>query len=371
MGIGFQEEILLDILSRLPMLPLLRFKCVSKFWKTLISDPYFIMKHQSHHKNDLNSQKLLVVEDMTTFFSSSLSTVQLVEDVQNLDCVSNIKPFDNCNIYGCCDGLVLLGFVNRYDKQLLLWNPSTRESTVLPHPEFTPGRTTFGLGYDATSDGYMILKLDRGSDDIDLPASYEILALKSGSWRKIRNFPTMVCPNTGYVLEIDPIDADHNMEPLAFLHGAFHWLGLSYGYSLVSFSSSDKVFREIPLLEPTEYSTYNMRESDYGVSVLGGMICFYCTYCSWQMEGTFKLWVMKDYGVKESWTEVFTLQEAHLCSIVPKYRFADGEVLLCCRLNNRSVFRTSKGPFGLWPQIDIYQEGIVYIESLISPKSLC
>ncbi|XP_060190862.1 putative F-box protein At1g50870 [Lycium barbarum] len=132
MGVGFQEEILLDILSRLSVLPLLRFKCVSKFWKTLISDPYFIMKHQSHHKNDLNSQKLLVVEDMTTFFSSSLSTVQLVEDVQNLDCVSNIKPFDICNIYGCCDGLVLLGFVNRYDKQLLLWNPSTRESTVLP-----------------------------------------------------------------------------------------------------------------------------------------------------------------------------------------------------------------------------------------------
>lgn len=133
MGIGFQEKILMNILSRLPVLPLLRFKCVSKFWKTLISDPYFNMKHLRHHENDLNSQKLLVgVNWLTLFSSSSLSTVQLVEDVQNHDCPSNCKPVHCCNIYGYCDGLVLVGVSNRYDKELLLWNPSTRIDSTSP-----------------------------------------------------------------------------------------------------------------------------------------------------------------------------------------------------------------------------------------------
>ncbi|KAK4736664.1 hypothetical protein R3W88_000361 [Solanum pinnatisectum] len=128
MGIDFQEEILMDILSRLLVLPLLRFKCVSKFWKRLISDAYLNMKHQRHHKNDLNSQKILVTVHMVTFFSSfSLSTVQLVEDVQNFDCPTNCIPDHYSNIYGSCNGLVLVDIYNRYDKQLLLWNPSTRD----------------------------------------------------------------------------------------------------------------------------------------------------------------------------------------------------------------------------------------------------
>ncbi|KAG5628898.1 hypothetical protein H5410_000615 [Solanum commersonii] len=112
-------------------------------------------------------------------------------------------------------------------------------------------------------------------------------------------------------------------------------------------------------------------KSNYGVSVLRGTFCFYCTHYRWRnMEGTFQLWIMKDYGVKESWTEIINLKETHFHSIVPKYRFADGDILLCCKLDGHSVFMTSKGPFGLWPQIDIYQDGVVYTESLIFPKSL-
>ncbi|MCD7462271.1 hypothetical protein HAX54_048160 [Datura stramonium] len=170
-------------------------------------------------RNDLNSQKLLVALNMDSFFSSSsLSTVQLVDDVQNLDYPSNFEPVDSCSIY-----------------------------------EFAPGNTTFILGYDATSGDYKIFKPDRGSDDIDLPPSYEILALKSGSWRKIRNYPTRVCPRTGYTLEICPkFDEDNNTEPLAFHHGAFHWLG-------------------------------------FRIVILVGMLCVYSTHYNLQMEGNFKL----------------------------------------------------------------------------------
>ncbi|KAK4737114.1 hypothetical protein R3W88_000811 [Solanum pinnatisectum] len=45
-----------DILSRQPMRSLLRVKCVSTLWMTLIFESYFSMKHLNHARNDKNSQ---------------------------------------------------------------------------------------------------------------------------------------------------------------------------------------------------------------------------------------------------------------------------------------------------------------------------
>ncbi|KAI8535748.1 hypothetical protein RHMOL_Rhmol10G0197900 [Rhododendron molle] len=44
------QEILTDILSRLPVKFLCRFKCVSRSWKTLISSPYLAKTHLNRTK---------------------------------------------------------------------------------------------------------------------------------------------------------------------------------------------------------------------------------------------------------------------------------------------------------------------------------
>ncbi|KAM3199274.1 hypothetical protein P3L10_031634 [Capsicum annuum] len=184
-SVPLQEEIIMEILSRLPVRSLLRFKCVSKCWMTLISEPYFTLKHRNRAKNDQNSQKFLVsrkdlLEDEFSLYCSSLSSVQRIEEVQKLDCPSNGKPWRSCKLYCCYDSLVLIAVFNYCDKtnQRLLWNPSTRESIVLPDQKFSLERRwcTWGLGYDSVSNDYKILK-------IDLESCSEILALKSGSWR--------------------------------------------------------------------------------------------------------------------------------------------------------------------------------------------
>ncbi|PHU24664.1 hypothetical protein BC332_09771 [Capsicum chinense] len=180
MEVRLQEEIIMDILSRLPVLSLLRFKCVSKYWMTLISEPYFTLKHLNHAKNNQSSQKILV-----------------------------------------------------------------------------------------------------------LHAHCEILALKSGSWRKIDKRPSGVSP----VLS-DTEDSG------AFVHGAFHWLDSLLKNSLISFRISNEVYGEIPLPEGMSL-VFNVNYINGG-SALEGMLCVYSTHIRRGIH-TFKLWILKDYDVKESW----------------------------------------------------------------------
>ncbi|KAG5630155.1 hypothetical protein H5410_001872 [Solanum commersonii] len=71
-----------DILNRLPMRSLLRFKCVSKLGMTLILEPYFSMKHLNHARNDKNSQKILV--NQWDYYSWRLGYNPSSEDRKNL-----------------------------------------------------------------------------------------------------------------------------------------------------------------------------------------------------------------------------------------------------------------------------------------------
>ncbi|KAG5594097.1 hypothetical protein H5410_035329 [Solanum commersonii] len=297
-----------EIFSRLPMQSLLLFKCVSKLWMTLISEPYFKINHLNHARNDDNSQKILV--------NQWYYHIDKVEQVQKLDCpdkhlqLLEIYP----TLYCCGDGLALMEIYSYPNKhlQLLLRNPSTRES--------------------------IILKIDNKSRS-------EILALKSGSWRLMDKHPT----------DVHPMLMSTNS--LVFVHGAFHWLISSLTkYFVMSFSILDEVYREIPLPE--------------GVSVLGGMLCAYSHYVS-NTENIFKFWVMKDY-VNEFWTELFSIQGTDLQSAIPKYMFSDGEVLLCCGHLHRCtyVFRTSKGPVGVWPQSNMDVDVVTYILNRLSVRSL-
>ncbi|RZB41108.1 hypothetical protein D0Y65_055380 [Glycine soja] len=55
------DELIEEILSRLPVKPLIQFKCVCKGWNSLMSDPYFIKLHlsKSAAKDDLEHLQLM------------------------------------------------------------------------------------------------------------------------------------------------------------------------------------------------------------------------------------------------------------------------------------------------------------------------
>ncbi|KAF3645643.1 putative F-box protein CPR30-like isoform X4 [Capsicum annuum] len=279
----FQEDILTNSLSKLHLKSLLRFTCVSKFWKTLIDEQYFSMKHLIHAKNDQNSQKFLVYqllrpnEDIFSIYCCPLSSAPRVEDVQELCFPLNVEPW-YCQVYCCCDGFAIIS-VNNVDINkrdiLLLWNPSTRESIVLPSPKFSVDWfTCLGMSFDSACGDYKILKISQDK------APSEIFALKSGSWRIIDEHPR------------DRIKTVVGMHPLAFRHGAFHWVSFTRNsYFGVSSNISHEMYGEIPL--PKEVLLYNVK---IGNSVSDGMLCPYSNGYH-QKKPTFYVWVMKDYGV--------------------------------------------------------------------------
>ncbi|WMV53406.1 hypothetical protein MTR67_046791 [Solanum verrucosum] len=378
------EEILVNILSRLPVRFLLRFKCVSKFCSTLISDPYFTMKHLNRAKNDQDSQKLLInqrcpEDSIFSLYCCPLSPVQQVKDVQKLklDCPSTLKP-RHCMIHCCYNGLAIIEIRDKDRVKFLLWNPSIRESIVLPPLECPrDGGSRFGLGYDSSSCDYKILHMHQNVPGLEYPN--EIFALKDGSWRSIDEHPRA---NRRWF---------YAMDYLPFVHAAFHWLEVSINFFVVfSFDISNEVYREIPLSE--EILSLRSGPNNVGVSALEGMLCVHSNPF-FTGKATFKVWILKEYGVKESWMPLLTIViDTPYFNASPRYRFADGEVLFwCVNLETRGhTFRTVSRPFRSWPQwvtrghtfwmvnrpfrswprCDTIQGGQAFTESLISPKSL-
>ncbi|KAM3339951.1 hypothetical protein P3S68_029821 [Capsicum galapagoense] len=128
----------------------------------------------------------------------------------------------------------------------MLWHPSTRESILLPQPEF-PMQNYYRLelGCDSTIGDYMILKIHYPKEGGKVRG--DILTLRSGSWRNIDKFPHGI---NSY------LSGD---SALPLVNNAFHWICMSGDYfavsrtfSLVSFSISNKVYSEIPLPEQVE-----------------------------------------------------------------------------------------------------------------------
>ncbi|KAM3381849.1 hypothetical protein P3S68_007422 [Capsicum galapagoense] len=114
----------------------------------------------------------------------------------------------------------------------------------------------------------------------------------------------------------------------------------------------------------------HMFKLDHGVQVLRGMLCYYNTHSIEGRPSTFKLWTMKDYGIKESWIQWLAIRDIGVGSAIPHCVFADGEVLLLLRKFPpiTSLYWTSiRGLFDLFPE---FRNTVVYQERLISPKLL-
>ncbi|KAL8099864.1 hypothetical protein AgCh_032206 [Apium graveolens] len=202
------SEMLDEILCRVPVKHLLRFRSVSKGWCSLIDTTPFIKKHLKNAGLIFNQDgKFYLAED---FRSDS--------DFDEVVAVEMFDPLKTC-ISGAHLLLLLICVSNNKMNDFYIFNPSTRKSRKVPSaPTEFPrsfhmiGTSLSGFGYDHLNDDYKVVAechlQFRGKMAI-------VYSLKTSSWKQIRDVP------------------DNNTRFFGhwgmFANGALHWIVVSDG----------------------------------------------------------------------------------------------------------------------------------------------
>ncbi|KAF6144564.1 hypothetical protein GIB67_006056 [Kingdonia uniflora] len=269
--------------------------------------------------------------------SYSLSSLDFVDNVVNekweQDLIVNYyEPFEDkypyaLDIAGSCDGLILI----RSNEITFLWNPATREYKKLSrhcfHGDYT---ANLGFGYNEISKDYKVVYLVCNPNR-DCIHKVHIYSMQNKSWRMIK------------------MTAEYGVKEKYFrysesgvsLNGIIHWKAYKPSSStiksvetILSFDLRDEKFREVSL--------HGVMTREWRVGVLKGSLCvleFEFEHGPYTRLVESVIWVMKDYGVNESWNKLFCI-ETHRSDIYGidmkmLHTSNDSEVLL--KTSNRNL----------------------------------
>ncbi|MFQ6632338.1 hypothetical protein Gotur_008664 [Gossypium turneri] len=356
----FPQEIIFEILSNLPVKSLLRFRCVSKSWKSLIADNFFIKKHLKRTQNDPEFSKKRVfinIEDIapgiqpgSTIKSCSLTLKSIFED-PNVNTTEIEYPSKNEShsdwIVGSCNGLVCITI---RENTVLLLNPTLRVSKRLPDIGFKKrrGYTVYGFGFDASVDDYKVVGV------FSYRSIVKVYSLRTNCWRRIQDFPFEVFSN----------------EAGKHVDGTLNWAvfsGQDGDFSIVSLDLAQETYKEVT--QPCYGDGVDWRT----LGVLDGYLCVLCSYRKLYAE----VWVMKEYGKRESWTKLVSIPylpyERFEMFLTPVSVSKNGEILLRYGVNillynpKKNMFRIPMFPYDV---ISYISQAEVYEESLVSPTAV-
>ncbi|GMI79455.1 CONSTITUTIVE EXPRESSER OF PR GENES 1, CONSTITUTIVE EXPRESSER OF PR GENES 30 [Hibiscus trionum] len=283
------EEVILKILNRLPVKSLLRFRSVCKSWNTLISHPSFISAHLQASLSNNNTPFLLLKYRKNGKYGYFLHyDIDGFEEFKQLQ----FSPFRHAAVYsvvGSCNGLIC---VLLYDMNFVLWNPSIQKYISFPKPSITyvsSYKFGFGFGFDSRTNDYKVLVVGTEDDE----SCFELFSLNGNCWKRV----DAVYPKYAF--------AGHRSLP--FVNGAVHWLGYrernndEYSHAILGFDFSVEDFFEMNFPESfSGWGPYNLSIEKYGES----SIAVIARPADGELH---ELWVMKEYGVVESWTKMLTL----------------------------------------------------------------
>ncbi|KAL0007211.1 hypothetical protein SO802_008713 [Lithocarpus litseifolius] len=179
----------------------------------------------------------------------------------------------------------------------ILWNPSIRKFITFPKPCITVkahGRVTCRLafGFDPWTNDYKVVRIAFPSEEAK-PPLIEAYFLNEDSWK---------LTTASFLLGIG---FSNWYQPAASLGGAVHFAVYdkdNRSHPLVlSFDLGDEVFRLISLPN-CAFSWSNVQ-----TSVIGGSLSLLFYDDRFVANKCCAVWVMKEYGVVDSWTKLFAV----------------------------------------------------------------
>ncbi|XP_022922916.1 F-box/kelch-repeat protein At3g23880-like [Cucurbita moschata] len=185
-------EILIEILSYLPVKSLLRFRSVCKEWNKLVQKPLFV---NAHLKNRI-SNSLLIINCSNTDQKSCFSLVNAETFNETLRSELPMKANTGykLSVIGSHNGLVCISSASLLDVDPIhIWNPSVRKSRLLPRG-LIPKRdhcwplNYLAFGFNQAANDHIVLRIVR-IEQWRCCYQVEIYSLKSDCWRRVPSVP--------------------------------------------------------------------------------------------------------------------------------------------------------------------------------------
>ncbi|XP_013463137.2 F-box protein CPR1 [Medicago truncatula] len=378
MASDLPPDILAEIFSCLPVKSLLRFRSTSKSLRSLIDSHKFI---NLHLKSSLNFK--LILRHKTNLYQLDFPNLTKSIIPLNHPFTTNIDPFTLNSIkalIGSCNGLLAIyngpiAFTHPNDAtEITIWNTNTRKHWIIP---FLPlpipniveseniergGVCIHGFGFDPLTGDYKLLRI---SWLVSLQNSFyhshaRLFSSKTNSWKII---PIM--PYTVYYAQAMGV----------FVENSIHWimeknLDGSDLCLIVAFNLTLEVFKEVPLPAVIRGEEVNNNQSfDLEVAVLGGCLSMIVNYQTTKID----VWVMKEYGSRDSWCKIFTLVKSRftlrLKSLRPLGYSSDGSKVLLEIDCKKLVWYDLKSEQVIYVEgIPNLDEAMICVESLVPPS---
>ncbi|XP_026432420.1 putative F-box protein At1g32420 [Papaver somniferum] len=310
-NVAVDDEVIIkcEILSRLPVKSLMRFKCVSKTWLSLIEDdPYFADLHFERSK--ARPALLLVIplpsydpDNLFRISNELVLTANLSRDRSRAEICSILKTESFCcaEIRGPANGLVCC--VDRLRSHARIYNISTREvmcveSTFMPKVCLSFGMTGwygYEIGFDSVSKKHKVLCACRKNEQPgqkhlgDKQIVCEVLTVGDNEWRRIDEVP--LC--------------DFNLFLSVYVNGFIYYCTSKFASGhwdngdavLVAFDVSNEKFRVITIpnliLNNQSSTRYYRRVNLLEVDGHAAIACE-------ETDCVVKLWVYEEYNEYDS-----------------------------------------------------------------------
>ncbi|XP_021735211.1 F-box protein CPR30-like [Chenopodium quinoa] len=171
-------EMITEILLRLPVKSLIRFKCVCKFWNSIIKTPNFIKLHFNQSLISNSDRHLLLYDE-------SIHSAELNDNHLSFSELQLPLSTQGVQVFGSCNGIICIA--NK--TEIVLLNPLTKSHSkvpITPDPNSVkPPVRLFGFGYDSKSDDYKVLKLVQWCprDDMGICVEVELYSRNNNTWK--------------------------------------------------------------------------------------------------------------------------------------------------------------------------------------------
>ncbi|KAL4323818.1 hypothetical protein GQ457_11G014720 [Hibiscus cannabinus] len=285
---GNNPDLLTLLLLRLPTKSLLKFKCVSKQWLSLISDPQFCLSHTRHRHRDDDDPFL----HPTALFLKVQGIISPEFDVVPLEHYSEVTssfdyiPSSSIDMIQSCNGLFLLESLDQDVSSYFICNPTTKKFKKLSFPRSPTRECEFyvGLAFDPLRSPHYKIIVVREVTGNSYMFEMDIYVSETSIW-KVSEFS----------FEAD--DDRMAFEDAVFCNGKLHWN--SYGNQSLYFDDEKGSFQKMGM--PTPTSGHHRLEIHRYFGETSGSLYLAVTYHAYvdldldvhQMAGDYSRWFLK------------------------------------------------------------------------------